>query len=314
MHTFDTLDQLPRRCAAALEAKAATRKVEVDSVIVAGVGDAYLVGALFRAAAVDHAAVPIVFVDSASLPAFAGPGTLVLAVSETGSDPVSVDAVSRAVDAGAELAIVSPGGHLTDMAEAQGFACRVVPHALVAEAPLLGELFFGLWGLLANSPIGSMLLPAGAEADARGAIDLMTRQRRLFGPEADSRSNPARLLADAFTNRGPLIYGTSTVAEAAAAVWADRLRRTGLPAHARSLRVDAAAEGWPVTTAFRTPPAEALILVDSAYGAPAEVSRLGSAFGKAVTCNELSIDGRSTLERLWGAVYLAEWTAFYLSP
>jgi glucose/mannose-6-phosphate isomerase len=318
MHTFDTLDKLPQRCGMALEAKSAggasTEKAEFGAVVIVGAGDAALAGRLFQAATLPNAVVPVVLSSESALPAFVGPDTLIVALSETGSEAVTVSAVSHAADLDAEIVVVSPEGHLTDMANAQGYMCRTIPHAFIAEAPLLGEIFFGLWGLLSTSAIGAMMLPKTDYTDARPAIDLMTRQRRLFGPEVAAESNPARMLTDVFRGRQPLIYGTSTLADAAALVWEDRLRRAGLPAHAGSLRGDAMAEGWPVTTSLRTPASEALILSDAVEPDNANVGRLQSAFGQSVTCNELSMDGHSALERLWGAIYLAEWTAFYLAP
>lgn len=316
MHTFDTLDKLAARYQSALDGRASNVvALDMASVVIVGDGEAALAGALFRAATLATSTVPVVCIDSlpfrdgpgVGLPRFVGPGTLVIVMSDTGSDQTAVDAVAQASDAGARIAVVTPGGRLAEMADAQAYPCRTIPGALVSGAPLLGELFFGLWGLMA----GTVILPSSADVDARAAIALVGRQRRLFGPEASEDSNPARLLARAFHGRMPLIYGTSTIACAAADIWADRLQRTGHPARAGSLDVDADVDRWPAISAVHMS-TEALVLIDGAVDP--RFGRLQEALGDAITCNELSFDGHTPLERLWGAVHLADWTSFYLAP
>ena len=310
MHTFDTLDKLPQRCSAVLANPGSP--LRFDNLVLVASGDAAIAADLFLAVVQPTSTAPIIVTRDRRLPAFVGQSTLVVALSETGSDGVTVDAVAHATDLGAAVAVVAPGGHLLDMAAAQAYIVWPVPKPIVARTPLLGELFFGLWGLLTGSPA----LASTAQADAKAAVDLLSRQRKLFGPEAAEDGNPARLLTTAFHARQPLLYGASEVAQGAAQVWVDRLRSTGHPAYAGRLDVDADPDRWPAMTSTRGPHGEALVLrdVDEPADVDASIAALRKALGSTVTVNELSMDGRSPLERLWGAIYLAEWTAFYLAP
>ena len=304
MHTFDTLDKLPARCAQALGNRSDLIAPKGSVVAIVASGEAALAADLYVAATHESSTVPVV-VTRGTLPGFVDSRTLVVALSETGSDTVTVDAISHAIDLGATVAVVAPGGHLLDMAASQGYLNRVIPRPLVPRTPLIAELFFGLWGLLGED-----------EDEAKAAFALLTRQRRLFGPEAAEDGNPARLLTAAFNGRQPLLYGTTALAQAAVDIWVDRLRSTGHPAHGGLLDVDIDVDRWPAMTSTRTPHAEALVLRDSgeASDVDAKITAMRKALGVTITVNELSMEGRTGLERLWGAVYLAEWTAFYLAP
>jgi len=312
MHTFDTLDKLPRRLAQVLDSTSTPIGPRNSSVVLVGTGQAASAATLFQTVTANSSAVPVIVCRDRKLPAFVDSSTLVVALSETGSDPVSVDAVSHATDLKATVAVVAPGGHLLDMAESQGYIVRAVPKPIVPGVSMLAELFFGLWGLLA----GSAALPDNSDANARAAVDLLVRQRKVFGPEAAEDSNPARLLTGAFYRRQALLYGTTPLARAAVDVWVDRLHATGHPAYAGDLDTDANIERWPATTLAQSPNAEALVLrdVDEPAAVHAQIDALRKSLGASITVNELSMDGRTPLERLWGAIYLAEWTAFYLAP
>lgn len=329
MHTFETLDKLTQRCSflvemgrqprpAAGRSAVSDESSEFDSMLIVASGEAVLAGVLLAALMRSTATVPIVVSWEASLPAFTGPNTLVLVLSSTGLDSVGMAALGYAADRESEIMVVTPPGHLTDMAEVQNYTCLTLPRPAAPGALVLAELFFAAWSLLASSPAAAMLMPENGVKDALGAIALMQRQRFVFGPEAPVDRNPARLLTTAFREKTPLVYGTSTVAHAAAVVWADRLRRVGLPAFAGDLAGETRIEGWPrhVADGLKAGALEALILSDPAFPSESDkkAAELRTALGNGVTCNELSLDGKTPMERLWGGVYLAEWTAFYLVP
>jgi glucose/mannose-6-phosphate isomerase len=322
MHSYTSLDNLPDRCAGVLDAgrragSGFTRgMMGIDSAVLRGGGDAAIAAMLLATVMHGSATMPVVPITGRTrLPAFVGRNTLVIALSESGSDGPVVAAVGEAADLGASILVASQDGHLTDMARAQGYASVTIPPRLSPNAPVLAELFFAVWGLLAGLPTGSRLTPETAMADAEAAARLIARQRHAFGPEAAIDHNPARLLASALARKIPLLYGTSPAAVGACAVWADRLRRVGLPAIVGDLDRGASTEGWPgrQTAAPAPPTVEALILSDPTDQASEQITTLRTALG-ATTCNELSLDGHSAMERLWGAVYLAEWTAFYMTP
>lgn len=329
MHSYDTLSTLPQRCRTAFDqarqsnVKAAS--IGIGSVYVIGAGEARLAARLVAAVLQSHAPIPVVNGSiglGQALPPFVGRDTLVVLLSVDGSEPAEVALFGQAADTGASVMVVAPAGRLTDSAQDRAFPFAVAPASSNGAASLLGEVFFAGWGLLGALPSADRLLfaggggedRAGAGSDAALATAWMTRQRTAFGPEARVETNPARLLTTALRGKMPLIYGTTPLAAEAAAVWADRLRRTGLPACARDMDVDAVAEGWPASPQIgtRAPLMEALVLREAHDAADNAIIQLRGALHPA-GCNELVMEGRSPLERLWGAIHLAEWTAFYLA-
>ncbi|MGO8672947.1 MAG: hypothetical protein ACLQVD_16495 [Capsulimonadaceae bacterium] len=319
MDSYDTLDRMPQRAEEALEtAYAAARAVGGRvwrAVALDGEGEGALAATLIVAALTGICSAPCVDVFDASLPAFVNADTLVVALAAGGSEDSTVSVSGAAADAGAGLAIVAPPGHLIDMAAAQGFPmCRLPVSAPTTSR--LCELFFGGLGMCAGL-CREIVLDGDLMTAGRSALDLLRRQRRALGPEADPRSNPARLIADALKASGPLVYGSSVVERAAARVWEDRLRGAGLPAVAGDVDRDSVRFGWPAQPApgVREPNVPALLLLAGAVPAAKRdwTLRLRAALGTLV-CHELVLDGNSAVERLAGALYLAEWTAFFLMP
>src|SRR5262245_146813 len=120
---IDTLDQfrvvseLPEQVAAALAAleggiAGLPEAIDIDNVVVLGMGGSGIAGDVALAVASPLSPVPIVVSKDYELPGFIGPRSLVLAVSCSGETEETVDAATEAAHAGARLVAVCQGGRL----------------------------------------------------------------------------------------------------------------------------------------------------------------------------------------------------------
>ncbi|HJP41686.1 MAG TPA: bifunctional phosphoglucose/phosphomannose isomerase, partial [Dehalococcoidia bacterium] len=80
-----------------------------DSVVIAGVGGSAIAGDYFRGLALLSSPVPIEVVRSATLPAYVGDGTLVIACSYSGNTTEALTCYKEARIRGASVLVISSG-------------------------------------------------------------------------------------------------------------------------------------------------------------------------------------------------------------
>jgi glucose/mannose-6-phosphate isomerase len=176
----------------------------VSAVVVAGVGGSGIAGDVVAALAGPVLDMPIVVHKGYGLPAFAGPRTLVVAVSHSGDTAETLDAAGAALERGAALVAVTGGGRLAALCAGAGAAVVAIPqrtpprHAL----PLLVLPVLRLLGL------------DGGFDDAVAAVDAAVATAARDVPIAE---NPAKVLALQLAGPGPVtVLGASGVAAVAA--------------------------------------------------------------------------------------------------
>ncbi|BDI33039.1 hypothetical protein CCAX7_50900 [Capsulimonas corticalis] len=283
------------------------------SVVIAGVGQAALAADLFAAAAGASLAVPVLVCSEPILPAYVNHDTLVIVMSAGGDADEPVHALSDGVSRGAAIVVIAGGGRLMEMADAQDFPKILLPEASLVSSIELSALFFALWGAFSSASTPSDLRLADGEAEAKQTLGLLRRQLRAFAPEQPADSNPARQLSAALEDTTPVIFGQGAIASAAARAWRSRFRIVAerfalyddLPSPLGYLNAGPAAHiagGADFTGIVLHEGAETPTLSRQSEVAAREMSG---------PCHQISLDGDTPLERLWGAVYLADWAAFY---
>ncbi len=198
------------RAAFALAQQAAVVGSIPDTVVVAGMGGSGVAGDVLAALAFAESTAPVVAVKGDRLPAFVGPGTLLVAVSYSGNTDETLSAVEQGLKAGARLIAVASGGRLAELAQDRNaalvlveggrqpraaFWSLVVPVLLAAEA----------CGVL--RPLGSQVTAAADALDA-GAAEL--------GPAVPTAANPAKQAALRLAGKLPVVWGTGQLGAVAA--------------------------------------------------------------------------------------------------
>jgi glucose/mannose-6-phosphate isomerase len=182
----------------------------VRTVLAVGLGAARLAAEALAAAVADRLKQPLVVGGTGPLPAFVGPGTLVVALSYSGETPEILAVVEAALEAGAAVLAVTSGGTLAARAMAAG-------GGLVRLAPGLPRPRAGL-GALVAAPLVALddLGLAGGAAGrlARAADQLARRRDQLLTP-----ASPALVVARRLGRTIPLVHGAEGLGAVAAQRW-----------------------------------------------------------------------------------------------
>lgn len=184
-----------------------------DAVLVCGMGGSAVAGDVASAVGRDRFPTPVAVMRGASVPAWAGPRTLVVASSYSGDTAETNDAFEAAVARGCRLAVISSGGRLSARAVELGVPLARVPGGMQPRAAL-GHLAGALLGILAGS---------GAFPDASDEVDEASRIVATvvagLAPHVAVADNPAKRLAIAIGQRVPVIWGSDGPAGVAAYRW-----------------------------------------------------------------------------------------------
>lgn len=92
-----------------------------SSVLICGLGGSGIGGTVVSQVVADNANLPIVINKDYKIPAFVDSNTLVIACSYSGNTEETIEMIEAAVDKGAEIACVTSGGKLEQIAKEKGF-------------------------------------------------------------------------------------------------------------------------------------------------------------------------------------------------
>ncbi len=175
---------------------------EIDLILIAGVGGSAIAGELASSWIANEIRVPIMLCRNYTLPALAGPKTLVIAVSYSGETDETLSCFMDAHRRAAPAIAVSAGGRL------ERYASKLqVPHLEIKKglAPRVGlpYLFTATARILA-----SYLPDEGGKkvVELKGLSDFLEGERNQYLPQSPSKQNPAKQLALLLRGRFPVIF------------------------------------------------------------------------------------------------------------
>lgn len=214
----EAVRSLPEQFGAGIEAARAVDlssldEAPVERVVVCGMGGSGISGDVLAAVAGPVSPVPIVVSKGYELPAFAGPETLVFAMSYSGGTEETLEAVSAAFAAGAPVVAVTAGGRLGALAAERKVPVVPCPGGFMPRAAL-GHLASPLFVVLDRLGV----LP-GATAWVEAAGRRAAERRAACQPEVDGQANPARELARRIGRTMPLIWSGGALGAVAALRW-----------------------------------------------------------------------------------------------
>lgn len=100
---------------------------EIKNVVITGLGGSGIGGKIVSNIVADSASCPILINNDYTLPEFVNKHTLVIACSYSGNTEETLSAVETAIEKGAEIACLTSGGKLKEIAENNNFNLVVVP-------------------------------------------------------------------------------------------------------------------------------------------------------------------------------------------
>jgi glucose/mannose-6-phosphate isomerase len=162
------------------------------SVVLIGRGDSAIAGDLARTVALPEARVPLVLHQGEGLPGFAGPGTLVIALSHSGGSAEVVAAAETALARGARVLAITTGGRLGTM-----------PGLLAWTYPAGGDArtAFGYQTLLALGALSRLGLVTDPAASIAEAVEALEAQQLTLRTDSPVHRNPAKRMAGQLMQR-----------------------------------------------------------------------------------------------------------------
>jgi glucose/mannose-6-phosphate isomerase len=283
---------------------------DVRGVVFCGMGGSAVAGDVLRSVFRDRLGVPVEVNRSPELPEHAGPHSLVVVSSYSGSTSETLAAFREATKRGCRSIVVTSGGTIAEEAGDAGVPVVRVPGGFQPRAAL-GWLAFTALGALEAAG----LLPPLAEDVAEAAVEVEARAAAC-GPDAPTGDNPAKRLAEEIGERIPVIWGAEGIGAAAAARWKTQFNENGkVPAWWASMSELDHNEvvGW--TEPFGG--AHTVIALRLEGEEPEIAARfplsLQIAADAGAETHEVWASGRSALARLLSLVVLGDFTSAYVA-
>jgi glucose/mannose-6-phosphate isomerase len=195
--------------------------VDIRNVVYCGMGGSAVAGDVLRSVFRDRLGLPVEVNRSSELPEHAGPHSLVVACSYSGSTAETLAAFREALKRGCRSIVITSGGTIEDEAADAGLSVVRVPGGFQPRAAL---------GWLACTMLGALeaagLLPPLAE-DVAETVEVLDARAAACAPDVPTADNPAKRLAVDLGERVPVLWGEEGIGAVAAARWKTQFNENG---------------------------------------------------------------------------------------
>lgn len=171
---------------------------KIDNIVFAGMGGSAL--AALVSTTWPGYDVPFEISRDYDIPSYTGPNTLFIASSYSGNTEETLSALAKAEAAKAQIAVITAGGKLADIARAKHYALLELPSGL---QPRFATLY-GLKALL--SLLDATGITQQAASDLAKVADFLQTVTQAWRPDVVSKNNPAKQIALDSIGRSMVIY------------------------------------------------------------------------------------------------------------
>jgi glucose/mannose-6-phosphate isomerase len=194
----------------------------IESVLVLGTGGGSAASVnLVKSYLFDELQVPLQLNQGYSIPAYVDEKTLVIVVSHSGNTEEVVSGYEQAIAAKAQIAVITAGGTVLEMARRYGHTHLLVPGGMMPRI-VLGYIFL---------PILSILIKLGLVQDKTKEVEetiaTFSLLREQYGAHVARDQNIAKQIASEMDGLTPVIYGTLPYFDAPAWRWKNQLGENG---------------------------------------------------------------------------------------
>lgn len=176
-------------------------KLNFLNVVFAGMGGSALAALLCRTW--PGYGIPLEISRDYAIPPYVGPGTLFIASSYSGNTEETLEALARAEESGATIAVIAGGGKLAEIARTKGYP--------FAQLPEIGQPRFAVLSslkALVTVLVRAGLVDAALTDEAIGKASLFLREAlQAWLPTVPTKSNQAKQIALELMGKSPVIYG-----------------------------------------------------------------------------------------------------------
>ncbi len=155
--------------------------------------------------------VPFEVVRNYDIPAYVNSKTLFIASSYSGNTEETLATLAAAEDSGAQIAVITSGGKLLDIAKTKGYTLVELPKI---DKPRYGALY-GLKGLVMLTEKLGLLAVPGASAELSAVAPFLKASIVAWLPTVPMATNAAKRLALDIVGNSPVIYAGPLLAPAA---------------------------------------------------------------------------------------------------
>jgi glucose/mannose-6-phosphate isomerase len=284
---------------------------QAQRIVITGMGGSAIGGTLAQALVAGECRAPIAVVRDYALPAFAGPGTLVIASSHSGNTEETLAATEAAIERGALLLAITRGGKLAALAESRGAPVWRFEHAGQPRSAV------GFSFMLTLAVLARLGLIADPSAQVADAVAAMCAQQARLHADVPVVHNPAKRMAGQLMERYAAIFAAGHLAPVARR-WKGQINEVG--------KAWAAFDELPEmdhNTVVGTMYPEALIgkfmvlFLRSAHDHPR--NRLRATVTREIfmtagfNTDMIEADGPSPLADMLTTLHFGDYTAFYLA-
>ena len=193
---------------------------KVDKVVVLGMGGSAIGGDLVRSLVQAEAKIPVIVHRDYGLPAFVDEKTLLIASSYSGNTEETLSGFEPALKTGAKKLVMTTGGKLQKMAEADKIPIFKIEYKSQPRAAL-GFSFFPTLGVMQK--LGFV---KDKSADVAETVQVLEKLSGKLDEKSATKSNPAKQLAQRLCGCLPVVYGAGIAVEAAHR-WKTQLNENG---------------------------------------------------------------------------------------
>lgn len=169
----------------------------IQQVVVSGLGGSGIGGTIVAEILANSLRVPVYINKDYAIPAFVGKNTLFVASSYSGNTEETLEALEKAIQAGAEIACITSGGKLLDIAVQSGYNYLQVPGGMPPRS-CLGYSMVQLMGVFSKYQLSDY--PSLEKVDA--SIRLLESQKQTIQEQAMQ-------MTEFLMNKTPIIYTSS---------------------------------------------------------------------------------------------------------
>lgn len=293
-----------------------------DQILVCGMGGSAIGGDVLTAA-LPGVPAPMLVHRGGPIPAWVGPRTLMIAISYSGGTEETLSGVEAAAERGCVPVCVTSGGELAHIASGRRWPLVSVEGGLQPRAAL-GQLLGSAAAVLAKAGLDRVPegAPAGDEMPAMAdqvaeAAETLAGMAGDLGPAAPEDTNVAKGLARGLVGKLPFVYGAGVTVPAARR-WKTQLNENA-EVHAVVGELPEANHNEIVPwtgDSDRSSGAYVVALTDP-KGDQFLQRRLQAALEElragGVGMQVVEAAGRSPLARACSALYVGDWTSYYLA-
>lgn len=145
--------------------------------------------------------VPFKVVSDYQIPDYVNEKTLFIASSYSGNTEETLSCLAEAETKGAQIAVVSGGGKLAEIAKQKSYPLFIIPGG---SQPRMSSMYFWVALVQMLEPLG--LVAKGSVSDLTGAAEWLSQQGENWKPDVPVKQNPAKQLAQELMGRTVIIY------------------------------------------------------------------------------------------------------------